>query len=83
MSVRSSDGEHAAEQSFSVRVGNVNEAPVILSNGGGDTAAIYFGLKTKTAVTIAHGSDPDGTGIGAGSFSISRGRLRIVLDPDS
>jgi serralysin len=38
--VRVSDGENTDDQTITVTITDVNEAPVITSNGGGDTAAI-------------------------------------------
>src|SRR5437773_1553648 len=57
-------------QALSVTVTNVNEAPVITSNGGGATAAVSVAENT-TAVATVTATDPD-----AGqtkTFSISGG----------
>ena len=64
-----SDGSLSDSQALSVTVDNVNEAPVITSNGGGDTAAITIIENTSTVATLAS-SDPDGT---ARTYSISGG----------
>jgi hypothetical protein len=45
-------------QAIAVTVTNVNEAPVITSNGGGDTASIIVG-SDSTAVTTVTATDPD------------------------
>src|SRR5438128_10722190 len=45
-------------QAISVTVTNVNEAPVISSNGGGATAAVSV-AENSTAVTTVTASDPD------------------------
>ncbi|MEM5776465.1 MAG: cadherin domain-containing protein, partial [Anaerolineaceae bacterium] len=69
--VRTTDqGGLTFEKSFTILVTNVNEAPVITSNGGGSTAGISV-LENLTAVTTVSAVDED-----AGSsltFSISGG----------
>ena len=67
--VVASDGSLNDSQTISVTVGNVNEAPVITSNGGGDSASITIIENTSTVATVAS-SDPEGT---ARTYSISGG----------
>lgn len=56
--VRASDGWLFDEQAIAVTVTNVNEAPVITSNGGGASAAISV-QENITAVTTVTATDPD------------------------
>ena len=58
--VTASDGSLSDSQTLAVTVGNVNEAPTITSNGGGDTAALTVNENT-TAVTTLTSTDPEGT----------------------
>jgi hypothetical protein len=91
VTVSVSDGfEPADTQALSITVGNVNETPVITSNGGGASAAIALAENT-TAVTIVAASDPEGGvsyaiagGADAASFAIdaSTGALSFVSAPD-
>ncbi len=67
--VRASDGTLVDTQALSVTVTNVNEAPVITSNGGGATAAISV-AENGTAVSSVTASDPDQT---APTYAISGG----------
>ncbi len=58
------------EKAFTITVTNVNEAPVITSNGGGTTASVSVPENT-TAVTTVTATDPDaGTTL---TYSISGG----------
>ena len=57
------------EESFTIYVIDVNEAPSITSNGGGATAALSVPENT-TLVTTVTGTDPDGDTL---TFSISGG----------
>jgi len=59
--VRASDGSLSDTQTLSVSVSNVNETPVITSNGGGNSASITVS-EGSTGVTTVAASDPDGTG---------------------
>ncbi|AEG48521.1 Cadherin [Sphingobium chlorophenolicum L-1] len=56
--VRASDGTLFDEQAIAVTVTDVNEAPVITSNGGGASAAISV-PENGTAVTSVTAVDPD------------------------
>jgi Ca2+-binding RTX toxin-like protein len=68
--VQVSDGTLTDSQALAVTVTNVNEAPVITSNGGGATAAISVS-ENGTAVTTVTATDPD---VGATrTFSIAGG----------
>ncbi len=58
ITVQASDGSLSSSQSFTIAVTNVNEAPVITSNGGGATASINVPENT-TAVTIVTATDVD------------------------
>jgi T5SS/PEP-CTERM-associated repeat protein/VCBS repeat-containing protein len=48
----------SSETAFTVNVTNVNEAPTITSDGGGDTASVQVAEQT-TAVTTVTATDPD------------------------
>ena len=67
--VQVSDGTNIDVQDIAVTVTNVNEAPVITSNGGGATAAVLV-LENTTAVTTVAASDPEGAPV---TYSISGG----------
>ncbi|MBU0653550.1 MAG: cadherin domain-containing protein [Gammaproteobacteria bacterium] len=79
-------------QTLPVTVTNSNEAPVINSNGGGDTAGITLGENTPVATTVAAtDDDPADTptysisgGSDAGLFSINpaTGELTFNTAPD-
>jgi VCBS repeat-containing protein len=56
--VSASDGTLVTDQTITVNVTNANEAPVIDSNGGGDSASVSIPENT-TAVTTVHATDPD------------------------
>jgi len=59
--VKASDGLYNAQQTVSITVANVNDnAPRILSNGGGANASITL-AENNTAVTTVQASDADGT----------------------
>ncbi len=64
-----SDGLLNGTQSFTITVGNSNDAPSITSNGGGATAAIAV-AENQAGVTTVSASDADGD---TPSFSISGG----------
>lgn len=67
--VRASDGTLAATQNVSVTVINVNEAPIITSNGAGASASLSV-AENSTAVTIVAAVEPENTAI---TYSISGG----------
>ncbi|WP_176591034.1 cadherin domain-containing protein [Sphingobium sp. EM0848] len=82
VTVRASDGYLFDEQTIAVTVTNVNEAPVITSNGGGASAAISVPENT-TAVTTVQATDPDaGTTL---VYSIVGGpdRAAFAIDPST
>lgn len=88
--VSASDGSLFASQALSVTVGNVNEAPVIVSGGGGSAAGYTVGENT-TAVATVVASDVEGAvtyslagGADAMRFSInaSTGALSFLAAPD-
>ena len=77
--VRASDGALHDEQTITVNLTNVNEHPMIGSNGGGDSA-IKNAPENQTGVTTVSATDPDaGTtltytisgGVDAGKFQIN------------
>jgi len=87
-----SDGIASATHAIAVTVLNVNEAPVITSNGGGVTAGVSVAENT-TAVTTVTASDPDAGaaktfaiagGVDAGKFQINAatGALSFLSAPD-
>ncbi len=88
--VGASDGSLSDAQTVSVTVGNVNEAPVIVSNGG-DTAAALSVSENATVVTVVAASDPENAvsyalagGADAARFTIDAvtGALSFVGAPD-
>lgn len=56
--VRASDGSLTDDQAIAVTITNVNEAPVITSNGGGPTATVKAD-ENQTAVTTVAATDVD------------------------
>ncbi|MFA7587834.1 MAG: cadherin, partial [Novosphingobium sp.] len=58
--VTASDGLLTDSQTLAITVTNVNEAPVITSNGGGTAAAISIAENTASVTTVV-AADPDGT----------------------
>ncbi len=70
ITVNVSDGKATTTQNVAVTVTNVNEAPVISSNGGGATAAVNV-FENSTVVTTVTSTDPDAGATKA--FSISGG----------
>src|SRR3546814_693087 len=61
--VRASDGTLYDDQAIAVTITNVNEAPVITSNGGGASAEVSV-AENLTAVTTVTGMEPDAGEIG-------------------
>src|SRR5262249_26171462 len=85
-----SDGALPDRQTLAIVSGNVNEAPVITSNGGGDTATLTVMENTVVAGAVA-ASDPDGTatytiagGADADKFTIdaATGTLKFIAAPN-
>ena len=58
VTVRASDGAASDDQTITITVNDVAEAPVISSNGGGPTASITVN-ENQTAVTDVNATDPD------------------------
>jgi Ca2+-binding RTX toxin-like protein len=92
VTVRASDGTLFDDQAISVTVTNVaDNPPVIISNGGGATAAISIS-ENSAAVTTVGAVDPDGTtptysiigGADAALFFIDpqTGALTFINNPD-
>ena len=88
--IRASDGSLHTDQALTVSVGNVNEGPVITSNGGGASAAISV-AENSTGATIVSAADPEGGvtyaiagGADAARFSINAatGELRFINAPN-
>ncbi|HEX8241709.1 MAG TPA: cadherin domain-containing protein [Allosphingosinicella sp.] len=67
--VSASDGTFTDTQAIAVTVGNVNEAPVITSGGGGASAAVSV-AENGTAVATVAATDLDG---GAVTYAIAGG----------
>jgi len=78
VNVRASDGSLTTAQSLVVTVFNVNEAPVITSDGGGATAAISL-VENGLSVTTVHATDPENAAL---VYSISAGAdaARFAID---
>lgn len=92
VTVQASDGSLTTGQQLLVGVTDVNEPPVITSDGGGPTASLTVSENSTTVTTVA-ASDPDlstipvysiGGGADATKFSInsSSGVLTFVSAPD-
>src|SRR4029079_12944516 len=89
--VRASDpAGNAPSQAIAVTVTNVNEAPVITSDGGGDTASISLTENSSNSVTTVTAIDPDigqtlsysiTGGADAAKFIIVGGQLRFAPEP--
>jgi len=77
--VRASDGSLSATQAIAVTVADVNEAPVITSNGGGATAALTV-AENGLAVTTVASTDPENT---ARTYSLAGGAdtAKFAIDP--
>ena len=90
--VKVSDGVLSDTQSLAVSVGNVNEAPVITSGGGGVTAAVTLAENTTAVMTVTSSDSDAGKtatysiagGVDAAKFTIDSvtGALRFVTGPD-
>jgi VCBS repeat-containing protein len=78
VTVSASDGQKSTTQALAVTVTDVNEAPVITSNGGGNTAAISV-AENGSAVTVVAAADPEAQAL---SYSISGGAdaSRFLID---
>ena len=79
-------------QAIAVTIANVNEAPVIISNGGGPSASISI-AENASSVTTVIGADPDAAttltyalagGADAAKFTInaSTGALSFISAPN-
>ena len=79
VTVQASDGELSATQSLAVTVTNVNEAPVIGSNGGGATAQFRV-HENSLAVTTVQATDPDSSKL---SYSIAGGADAALFGIDA
>ncbi|MBB3143614.1 hypothetical protein FHR96_004540, partial [Halomonas organivorans] len=73
------DGGDSATASFTIDVGDVNEAPAITSNGGGASAATSV-AENQTAVTTVAAGDPDGDTL---TYSLSGGADASLFTIDS
>lgn len=90
VTVADTDGSTASEP-FLLTVTNVNDAPVITSNGGGASAALSVAENATTVTTVTAG-DPDGDtptfaivgGADAAAFGVngSSGVLAFLSPPD-
>jgi VCBS repeat-containing protein len=92
ITVQASDGQAAVTKIFTIAVGDVNEAPVIVSNGGGPTVSISVAENTQNVTTVvAEDQDIEPIlsysivgGADAGLFTInaSSGELTFLTAPD-
>jgi hypothetical protein len=91
--VRAYDGALFDDQAIAVTVTDVNTAPVINSNGGGNTASISISENTTAVTTVTASDDGENTntkvfsivgGADAARFTInaSTGALRFLAAPD-
>jgi len=91
VTVSASDGAKSTTQQLTVRISDTNEAPVIISNGGGNSAAVAV-AENGLAVTTVTATDPEGKprsyaisgGADASLFAIdpATGALRFLASPD-
>lgn len=91
ITVGASDGSIKTTQSLAITVTNVNEAPAITSNGGGDFAAVSV-AENSTVVATVTSTDPENTartysiagGADAARFAINAatGALSFIAAPD-
>jgi hypothetical protein len=92
VTVQVSDGSLTDTQAISVTVTNVNEAPVVTSNGAGNSASVNV-AENETAVTTVTATDPDSPttftyslngGADAAKFSINAttGVLTFIAAPN-
>lgn len=92
VTVSASDGLVTDTQALAISITNVNEAPVMWSNGGGDTAAISVNENAVSSITTVFANDPERTvltyslagGADAARFSInaSTGALAFLSQPN-
>ena len=82
VTVRASNGLGSDDQAISVTVTNVNEPPVITSDGGGATAAITVNENTKL-VTNVLAIDPEGAGTIVYSIAGGADAAKFQIDPDT
>jgi hypothetical protein len=90
--VRATDGARTDEQTITITITNVNEAPVITSGGGGATAGLSIAENIITITTLAANDQDAGTtltyslngGADASKFSINSttGALTFIAAPD-
>jgi uncharacterized repeat protein (TIGR01451 family) len=80
--VQASDGSLVTGQQLLVSVTDVNEPPVITSNGGGPTASVSVAENT-TSVTTVVASDPDLSTIPSYSISGGADAAKFTIDPSS
>ncbi|MGN6284716.1 MAG: T1SS-143 repeat domain-containing protein [Afipia sp.] len=73
------DNSAPVPQTFHLDVTPVNDAPMITSNGGGDTAAIQI-QENQTAVTTVVATDPDGPTL---TYAITGGADHDLFQIDS
>ncbi|MEP7006680.1 MAG: hypothetical protein ABI810_11910 [Sphingomonas bacterium] len=91
VTVVASDGQLSTSKVLTVTVTNINEAPIITSNGGGDTASISVNENTIAVATVTS-TDPENTartysiagGADAAKFTInaSTGALSFIAAPN-
>ena len=90
--VTASDSSATASDSFTLNVTAINDAPIVNSNSGGDTASVSNAENT-TAVTVVTATDPDAGqalsysisgGADADKFTIdsNTGALRFITAPN-
>lgn len=77
--VEASDGSFSDQQTLNIHVGNVNEAPQIISDGGGATAAVSV-YENDALVSVIAASDAEGQSL---TYSISGGAdaHHFVINP--
>ena len=78
VTVTASDGTLTDSQQLEVTVANVNEPPVITSNGGGDLASISV-AENGTGVTVVAATDPESESV---TYAIAGGTDRLKFNID-
>ncbi|HEX8126580.1 MAG TPA: cadherin domain-containing protein [Allosphingosinicella sp.] len=80
VTVSASDGSVSDEQALSITVGNVNERPVIVSNGGAAAATVELD-EGSTAVTRVAATDPDSGTVFTYAIAGGADAARFAIDP--
>jgi len=80
--VRASDGVLFDDQTINLTINDANDAPVILSDGGGETAALSIAENT-VSVTTVEASDPDVEVLPVYSIAGGADQTQFTIDPQT